>query len=305
MVSPQKIVISASRRTDIPAFYMSWFMEQLNLGRFYVENPFNRRIKRVPATPHEVDTFVFWSKNFGPFLVNGYGEKLRSLGYHLFFNFSINSEDHLLEPKVPSLAKRLDQLACLSRKFGPKSITWRFDPICFYRVNHGRVNNNLKDFLMIAKTAADCGITRCVTSFLDQYKKVRQRAKKRHNITFEDISIKDKVYLIEMLATQLNPLNIALKTCCEKEVVEAVGNKKELTSTSCIPNDLLMDLFGGHLSLRADRGQRVKAGCGCKVSMDIGSYRLHPCHHDCLFCYANPVCDDKYRDKNDQIAYDT
>ena len=302
MVLPQKIVISASRRTDIPAFYMDWFFKQLNLGRFKVVNPFNHRIRRVPATSYKIDTFVFWSKNFGPFLENGHGEKLRSLGYHLFFNFSINSEDRLLESKIPPLSERLDQLSCLSQRFGPKSIIWRFDPICFYRVNNGPLKDNLKDFLTIAKTAVDCGITRCVTSFLDQYKKVRQRAKKQQNIIFEDISIKAKVSLIQKLATELHPLNIALKTCCEKKVVEAVGNKRVLTAAGCIPNDLLMELFGGHLSLRKDSGQRVKAGCGCKVSVDIGSYSLHPCHHDCLFCYANPACDGKYRDGNDQIA---
>ncbi|MBW2737316.1 MAG: DUF1848 family protein, partial [Deltaproteobacteria bacterium] len=62
-----------------------------------------------------------------------------------------------------------------------------------------------------------------------------------------------------------------------------------ITKSSCIPNDLLMKLFGGSLSLNKDSGQRIKNGCGCKVSADIGSYSLHPCYHNCLFCYANPV----------------
>jgi DNA repair photolyase len=296
MVSPPKIVISASRRTDIPAFYMDWFFRQLKQGFFEVENPFNHRIRRVPSTSKEVDTFVFWSKNFGPFLKHNCGEKLYALGYHLFFNFSLNSCDRLLEPKVPPLAERLLQLAALSRRFGPKSITWRFDPICFYRVNRGPLKDNLSDFTTITKTAADCGITRCVTSFIDRYGKVRRRAQRQSNLTFEEIFLKEKVALIQKMAEQLQQVKIGLKTCCEKEIVEAVNDEKILTAASCIPNDLLMKLFGVKLSLKKDSGQRIKAGCGCRLSIDIGSYGFHPCYHDCLFCYANPACDGKNRE---------
>ena len=85
-----KTVISASRRTDIPAFYMEWFMRQIVKGTFEVVNPYNRHISRVKAAAADVDTIVFWSKNFGPFLKGRYGEKLIDLGYHLFFNFTIN-----------------------------------------------------------------------------------------------------------------------------------------------------------------------------------------------------------------------
>ena len=293
MVSPHKIVISASRRTDIPAFYMDWFFKQLNQGFFEVENPFNHQIRRVPATSETVHTIVFWSKNFGPFLKHNCGERVRALGYHLFFNFSINSTDRLLEPKVPALSERLLQLAALSRRFGPECITWRFDPICFYRVNQGPLRDNLSDFTTISKTAAACGINRCVTSFIDCYGKVRRRAQKQSNIMFEEIFLEKKVKLIQKMAKQLQQVKISLKSCCEKEIVEAVDDEKVLTATSCIPNDLLMKLFSGKLSLKKDSGQRVKAGCGCRVSIDIGSYGFHPCYHDCLFCYANPACDGK------------
>ena len=301
MVSPHKIVISASRRTDIPAFYMDWFFKQLKQGFFEVENPFNHRIRRVPITSKDVHTLVFWSKNFEPFLKNNSGERLQSLGYHLFFNFSLNSTDPLLEPKVPPLSERLLQLAALSRRFGPESITWRFDPICFYRVNQGPLQDNLGEFTIISETAADCGITRCVTSFIDQYGKVRRRARKQSNITFENIILKKKVKVVHKMAKQLHRLNISLKTCCEKEVVEAVDDENVLTAAGCIPNDLLMTLYGGELSLKKDSGQRVKAGCGCNPSIDIGSYGFHPCYHDCLFCYANPACDNKIQKINREM----
>ena len=80
-----KIVISASRRTDIPAFYMDWFMQQIEQGCFEVINPYNRKATVVTATPDNVHTIVFWSKNFGPFIEGGYGQMLAAMGYNLFF----------------------------------------------------------------------------------------------------------------------------------------------------------------------------------------------------------------------------
>ena len=85
MTNATKIVLSASRRTDIPAFYMPWFMEQIKNGRFPVVNPFNRRESIVPATPDQVHSIVFWSKDFGNFLKNDFGQWLQKQGYHLFF----------------------------------------------------------------------------------------------------------------------------------------------------------------------------------------------------------------------------
>jgi hypothetical protein len=295
MALTSQIVVSASRRTDIPAFYMDWFFEQLHYGAFEVENPFNHHVRKVPVSTENVHSFVFWSKNFGPFLSNQCGERLQALGYHLFFNFSINSANKLLEPNVPPLSERLDQLKFLCQRFGAKSITWRFDPICFYRLGQGTQQNNMSDFEIIAQIAADYGITRCTTSFLDLYGKVRRRAKKLFNIVFEDPPLEKKIILLHKMAEQLRPLKIALMTCCEQEIITAVNDHSVLTAASCIPNNLLMELYGGNLSLKKDSGQRVKAGCGCKTSVDIGSYGFHPCHHSCIYCYANPVCDDRYR----------
>ena len=91
MKHSDQIVISASRRTDIPAFYMDWFMEQIKKEVFEVTNPYNRRKSIVPATPDKVHTIVFWSKNFAPFIKGRFGQTLLRMGYNLFFNFTINS----------------------------------------------------------------------------------------------------------------------------------------------------------------------------------------------------------------------
>lgn len=267
---------------------MPWFMERINRGVFEVVNPFNRKVRKVPATPVDVHTIVFWSKNFDPFIKEGYGQNLQNAGYHLFFNFTINSYAPRLEPQVPPLDIRFAQLEKLSGHFGPRAINWRFDPICFIRTRKGKIENNLDDFNRIAEKAAECGIERCITSFMDPYPKIKKRLANMPDFSFSELPLEDKKEIILNMEQILNARNINLKLCCEKEVLGALPANTTVTEAACIPNDLLMALFGGNLSLKKDSGQRVKKGCGCKVSVDIGSYHHHPCFHNCLFCYANP-----------------
>jgi hypothetical protein len=287
--TPPKIVISASRRTDIPAFYLDWFMAQVDRGYFEVINPYNRKVSIVTAAPELVHTIVFWSKDFGPFLKRGIGEQLQKKGFHLFFNFTINSDTPRLEPRVPALPERLRQLEYLSSRFDSRAINWRFDPICFYKINNSRIKNNLQDFDRIAEKAAQVGVSRCITSFMDDYSKIRKRIKSISGFSFTFPSPEKKVRLLQEMEKQLRLAKIRLYTCCEKDLLELLPTNTGIVKSACIPNDLLVELYGGNLSLKKDQGQRVKKGCGCKVSIDIGSYPLHPCYHSCLFCYANPA----------------
>jgi hypothetical protein len=289
MKQRDQIVISASRRTDIPAFYMDWFMEQIKKGVFDVVNPYNRRKVSVPATPDKVHTIVFWSKNFDPFIKGRFGEKLSAKGYHLFFNFTLNSSSPLLEPRIPSLARRLDQLRALSQNYDPRSINWRFDPVCFFKLDERPVQNNLDDFSRIAAWASQCGVSRCITSFMDNYAKIKKRTASIPGFTFIDPVLSEKISILLNMEKELAGNNMDLYTCCEKEVLEALPSRSGIRSSSCVPNDLLVEIFGGNLSVKRDIGQRTAAGCGCMVSADIGSYDLHPCYHNCLFCYANPT----------------
>lgn len=285
----KKQVISASRRTDIPAFYMDWFMNSLGQGFFEVENPYNRKRFRINVTPDNTHTIVFWSKNFGPFLEGGYGEDLRREGYHLFFNFTINSQDPLLEPHVPPMADKLAQLRELTRRFDSRAVSWRFDPICHYKDHTGRVHDNLSDFSMISGDAAKAGVTRCITSFADLYAKVTARTVQGlPGFGFIDPGMADKVRIIQSMEARLSLLGIRLSLCCEKELLARIHSASKVNGAACVPNDELIRLFGGDISLAKDSGQRKAKGCGCSISKDIGSYRLQPCFHNCLFCYANP-----------------
>lgn len=289
MLQTPSIVISASRRTDIPAFYMPWFMQSIARGHFEVTHPFTRRVSRVPATAPPVHTIVFWSKNFGPFLSGDYGFRLQEWGYHLYFQFTLNSQNHLLEPGLPELDRRIEQLHRLCRQFGPAAVNWRFDPLCFYRSGEEGPGNNLNDIDRIAEAAADAGICRCTISFLDLYAKIARRTARRPGFDFVDPSPAEKIAQLQDLETRLASRGIGLFTCCERELLTALPGDSRIRAGACIPSARLMELYGGRLSLERDRGQRVRAGCECRVSVDVGSYDLHRCRHNCLYCYARPA----------------
>ncbi len=282
------VILSASRRTDIPAFYLDGFMAGIRSGGFEVENPYNRRRRWVPARPHEVHSIVFWSKNFDAFLRRNIGEKLERRGYHLFFNFTVNADAPCLEPHVPPLDARLRQMEELAKRFGPRTLFWRFDPICFYRRSPASPQeNNLEPLARIATAAAGLGIRHCITSFVDLYPKVLRRAQ-RNGIIFDTPSPAAKRVALKRMAATLADCGMVLATCCEAEILERLGADSGVRPGACIPGDRLARLYGPHFNRRRDRGQRVGAGCGCNQAVDIGSYHRQPCYHDCLFCYARP-----------------
>ncbi|MEE4114328.1 MAG: DUF1848 family protein [Desulfobacteraceae bacterium] len=291
MKGEPKQILSVSRRTDIPAFYMAWFMDQVARGFIDVVNPFNQQVRQVAVSPERVHTMVFWSKDFGPYLAGRYGERLQAMGYHLFFNFTINSRSPILEPGVPDLGQRLDQLHQLCRRFGSASVQWRFDPICHYITQAGTNETNLNDFETIAAAAGKCGVATCTTSFMDHYRKIGRRTGDR--IRFVEPSPTEQVNILLNMEQVLAPLGIGLELCCEKKVLARLPVGSTINPGACISGRRITAVHGGRVSQRQDAGQRKISGCGCTVSVDVGSYNLHPCHHNCLFCYANPACDQR------------
>jgi hypothetical protein len=280
------IVVSASRRTDIPAFYMDGFMAAVAAGFFETVNPFNGKTAILPCGPEQVAAIVFWSKNFDRFLDQGFGEILVGEGYRLFFNFTVNSADPLLEPNLPPLTDRLRQMRELARRFGPRKIQWRFDPICHYRHENGPVQHNLADLEAIARTAAACGVRRCVTSFVDPYAKAKRRFAAA-GCQILDLSVAHKAGIVDGMAALLSRWGIGLDLCCEPAVLAERKPGSGVGQSRCISHDRIMSAGGRVLSRKPDAGQRRSKGCGCHVAVDIGDYRRHPCGHRCLYCYAN------------------
>jgi DNA repair photolyase len=267
-----KNIISASRRTDIPAFYLDWLKHCLRKGYAELITP-NGKLTRVDLRKEGIHTIVLWSKNFHQFLKN-YREFKE---YHLFFNFTIN-DCKILEPNIPELEERLSQLKKLASLFGPERINWRFDPIIFW--DEGK-ENNIKSFKKIAKEAAKAGIKRCYFSFCTYYKKVISRLK-QVNFKYYEPGIDEKIELTIKLSNFSRNLGISMYSCCDKELLKV----ENVNPASCIDGELLEKVSGvSLLSKEKDSSQRKE--CNCTKSIDIGSYSLR-CRHSCLYCYANP-----------------
>lgn len=266
---------------------MDSFMEGIKRGYFIVKNPFTNSLHTVYAAPQDVHTIVFWSKDFRHFLSKGYDRSLKQAGYNLFFNFTINSESRLLEPNIPPLLHRIEQAEKLCSRFGPQTLQWRFDPVCFYR-EKGTIKNNLRDFEYIAESLSSLGVSRCVTSFADIYSKMKKRTAHMKDFEWIDPSMEEKIRIVTGMQQSLEKLGINLYTCCEKNLIQALGPDSKIEPSACIPNRYLAELFGEEISFQKDTGQRRQMGCGCMVSKDIGGYSDQPCFHNCLYCYANP-----------------
>jgi len=290
MKTNTQIVLSASRRTDIPAFYMDWFMSGLEKGSFSIHHPYHRKKFIVPANREKIHSIVFWSKNYDQFIEKGYAPSIQAMGYHLYFQFTINTPSKILEPGVPPLSSRLRQIAELGNIVDPKAINWRFDPICRYQIydknGNLRLFDNLHDLDIIAQAVSKVGIQRCVTSFMNSYKKIHQRLKNLPHFHFIDYTLSEKIKILLQMEQQLKSYGIRLFVCCEKALLEALPEGSQIQANSCIPSEFLMNHYGGKVSLRKDYGQRVKQGCQCGVSRDIGDYICQPCLHQCLYCYG-------------------
>ncbi|MHB9028266.1 MAG: DUF1848 family protein [Candidatus Latescibacterota bacterium] len=265
-------IISASRRTDMPAFYLDCLIGFLRQGFAEVKNPFSGRTSRVEVAPENVHTLVLWSKDFGPFLQNP--DAFRE--YRLYFLFTINDMPEL-EPRVPALRERLHQVRELAARFGPERIGWRFDPVVFRERGPLTTGNSFRE---IGEAMAGIGVRRAIFSFLDLYGKVKSR-NERFSLGIADPPAGAKREYAEMLATHARELGISLESCSETlESIEGIA------PSSCIDGVLLSRLAGEPARTIKDSGQR--SACRCTASRDIGSYREMPCPHGCLYCYANP-----------------
>jgi len=268
-----KTIISASRRTDMPRWYLDRLVASVRSGSAEVPNPYSGKTHTVSLAPENVHTLVLWSKDFSRFL-----EQIGEFrGYNRYFLFTINDMP-VFEPALPPLRTRMDQAVELARRFGPERIGWRFDPVVF---THDGPVMTPDTFRRIAAPLADAGISRAIFSFLDLYGKVEER-NRRFGLGITDPSDEVKrAYAAELLSAA-HEMDMTLESCCEP-LCDGLGIKR----SACIDGALLERLAGEPASRAKDGGQRE--ACGCTISRDIGSYAEMPCPHGCLYCYANPV----------------
>jgi hypothetical protein len=270
-----RTVVSASRRTDLPAFYMAWLEQRFRDGVAQVPNPVVRdRSYCVSLRPEDVHTVVLWSKDFAPFLKSPLAADCR---YNWYFNFSL--VDCLeWEPGVPPVEVRLGQMREIVRRWSPRHLNWRFDPIVFWE---GGRRSNLESFRPLCDSLAELGVTRCTFSFATWYNKIRKRPDVESKYVY-DPTTAEKLERLQALVEYARERGMTLESCCNDSLLAVAGVRKG----SCINGPLLAELAGEPCSHARDVSQRPQ--CGCTRSQDIGSY-LMGCAHNCLYCYANPA----------------
>jgi hypothetical protein len=266
------MIVSASRRSDIPAFYGEWFMNRLRAGEVLVRNPMQPgQVSRIGLSPETVDAIVFWTKNPAPFLP--YLQEIDAMGYRYYFLFTVTPYDRVFEPGLPEKKSLRETFRQLSGMIGPERTVWRYDPVIL--TPELTPEWHTKAFERLSEELA--GYTeRCILSFLDEYRKVKRRM--RH-IPY---TIPDRELMSELCGTfqgVAEKHGIGLATCSEDIDLSSSG----IEHSRCIDIELMERIGGKPLQgARKDQGQRK--ACGCMESRDIGTYDT--CAHGCLYCYA-------------------
>jgi DNA repair photolyase len=273
------MIISASRRTDLPAFHASWFMERIREGEVIVSNPFNRSSRKtVSLRPEDVDVIVFWTRNARPIL--SHLEDLEHRGFQYVFLYTITGYGPPLEKLAPPLEEALETFKTLSHKIGPERIIWRFDPIVHIA---GKGEEwVIARFEKIVRALRN-DTERVIVSFLDLYRKVvRRLALLEQESGLQVVDSANEKDVVRRIATALVALasenNVTIQSCAEKTALEQFGIKPG----SCIDGALLNKIFGLKINVGKDRNQRTL--CRCTASQDIGEYNT--CRYGCAYCYA-------------------
>ncbi|OGK12454.1 MAG: hypothetical protein A2W80_13585 [Candidatus Riflebacteria bacterium GWC2_50_8] len=263
------MIVSASRRTDIPAFYQEWFFNRLAAGFAMTRNPMNpAQVRRVDLTPEAVDCFVFWSKNPAPFIPQL--DRLRD--YKFYFQFTLTPYGKELEPGLPEKAVLVDTFRALAEQVGNERVVWRYDPILI-TAQHD-LSYHIEHFEWLCSQLS--GFTeRCVISFYDHYNFITRNLNGIQILPADSATIR---HLVKEFATVAGAHNLILETCAEKEHLEEFG----IAHGRCIDDRLINRICGRDLKLTRDKGQRPL--CGCVKSVDIGAYST--CLHGCRYCYA-------------------
>ncbi len=276
------MLISASRRTDIPAFFGEWFGNRVKEGYFYRINPYNsNQVKGFSLLPEDVDAFVFWTKNPRPFFKQL--DLIEGMGFNYLFHYTFNDYPPVFEPGLPSVSHRLDAFKSLSDRIGPKRVIWRYDPVILSSITP--VEYHIEKITKLAQELS--GYTeRLVISFLDFYGKVQRnltRLTASKGIRCEDWRDVNNLGLLDSFAAQVPAIarDNGIQTFTCSEAVDL--HKYSILPGSCIDGKLISGVFGLQKQWKKDSSQREH--CRCAVSVDMGVYDT--CKFECAYCYAN------------------
>ena len=265
------MILSVSRRTDIPNYYSEWFFNRLKEGFLYVRNPMNfHQISEIKISPDVVDCIVFWTKNPLPMM-----ERLDELeAYNYYFQFTLTGYGNDVERNLTN-KKNISHsyFSRLSNRIGKEKVVWRYDPIFFS--NRYNAKYHLKAFRSIAEALS--GYTeKCVISFLDIYPKNK---KNMDNLLSYDLSDSELRGFAKELSNIAKENHIKIGSCAEKIDLDEYG----IIHNSCIDKELIEKIIGCKLKINKDKNQRIE--CGCVESVEVGTYNT--CKNGCVYCYAN------------------
>jgi hypothetical protein len=268
-----KHIISASRRTDIPAFFIDWFIKRLEQGSVLVKNPYSGKVSEVSLRPEAVHSVVLWSKDFRPLLRRI--EEVERRAPNLFFHFTITGVPKTLEQHTPEATDAARDFKFISQRYSRSHIVWRFDPVVVtdrlpfeaYEDSFARLAGMLK-----AQT------TECYFSFMEPYKKVLRNFEKYASHRLIELSVEKKQEYAKRLSAIARKNGMKLIACCNEYLVDG-----EIEKARCIDAGRQAALFKD-MDLSA-KSAPTREGCGCARAIDIGAYDT--CAHGCLYCYAN------------------
>lgn len=265
------MILSVSRRTDIPSFYSDWFFERLNEGFVYTRNPMNpKQVSRLELSPETVDCIVFWTKNPVPML-----QRLSELApYPYYFQFTLTSYGTDIEKNIPH--KRdvmIPVFQNLSEQIGSKRVIWRYDPILFTK--RYTPEYHVKAFRQMAEVLRGC-TEKCVISFVDTYTKNK---KKLQETGIYELPKEELEAFAKELCDIAKDNGMVMASCAEQIDLAHCG----IVHNACIDRKLIEEIIGCKLKGTGDKNQRAE--CCCMESVDIGTY--HTCGNGCVYCYAN------------------
>ena len=264
------MIVSASYRTDIPAFYGPWFENRLDAGYCRVANSYGGAPYRVALDRGSVDGFVFWTRNPGPFMATL--DRLAGTGYPFVIHITITGYKRILETSVIEPARAIELVRQIAGRFGPRVAVWRYDPII--ETDASLLSMHAENFARLADGLA--GATdEAVVSFAGLYRKTRRNLG-RAGLEYGDPPDAAKNDLLAELAGLAAARGMALSVCTQPALA-APGTRP----ARCIDSDRLSALAGRPI---ASREKANRPGCACHESRDIGAYDT--CPHGCVYCYA-------------------
>jgi len=271
-------IISASRRTDLPAFHTAWFIESLRQGRCQVPDPFNPARQRIISLlPQDVDGIVFWTRNAAPLAPWLHEVDARQIPY--YFLWTITGYPRALEARTPDMQQAVDSFRSLAVRLGPARMIWRYDPVIITDITPAQWHE--ENFARLCAALKGC-TQRCITSFVEPYVKTRRAlaALARSGVHTHLPGEHAKAAMAAALHSIAANHNITLQTCC----TPVTGIHSSLPLAAPCVDAALLQRIGGNATGASATDKNQREHCLCAPSTDIGRYGT--CRFGCVYCYA-------------------